>query len=84
MKQAIYEILAMYPEVNIDKLERYMRSDGATPKQSISDKLSKYSPKDVCVLVMRATLPSKPSRTIAIKMYTEACIKLPSIATTIE
>ena len=71
MKQAIYEILAMYPEVNIDKLERYMRSEGATPKQSISDKLSKYSPNDVWVLVIRATLPSRPSRTIAIKMYIE-------------
>ena len=57
-------------------------SAGATPNETMSDKLSYSAPNALCVLVMRATRPSNPSNTIAIKIAMAASSKCPFIACT--
>ena len=52
--------------------------------QKASDRLSKYSPNTVWVLVRRATLPSKPSKTIANNIKIDDSTNSPFIAKTIE
>jgi len=39
-----------------------MTSAGATPNDTMSERLSNCSPNALCVCVMRATRPSMPSR----------------------
>ena len=53
---------------------------GAAPKETMSDKLSICSPNALCVLVRRATRPSSPSRTMAIKIAMAASSNWPFIA----
>jgi hypothetical protein len=50
-----------------------MTSAGAAPNDTISDRLSYWAPNSLCVLVMRAIRPSRPSRTIAMKMAHAEC-----------
>jgi len=56
---------------------------GASPNDTMSDKLSYSLPNSLDVLVSLATRPSSPSRNIAAKMLHAAERKLPSIAATI-
>jgi len=55
---------------------------GAAPKDTMSDRLSICSPKALCVLVMRATRPSRLSSTMAQKMPMADCSNCPFMAMT--
>ena len=61
----------------------YMISAGAAPNDTMSDRLSYCSPNALCVLVIRATRPSRLSSTIATKIAMAATSKRPFIACTI-
>lgn len=52
----------------------YKKTDGATPKETTSAKLSYWAPKSLVVFVILATLPSRPSN------MKEAKIKFAAIA----
>ena len=53
----------------------YSTIAGAIPKEVRSAMLSYSAPNALCVLVSRATRPSRPSSTIAMKIATAACSK---------
>ena len=57
-------------------------SDGAAPNDTMSDSESYSAPKALWVRVSRATRPSRPSSTMAMKIATAACSKSPFIACT--
>ncbi len=59
-----------------------MTSAGATPNDTMSERLSNCSPNALCVCVMRATRPSMPSSTIATKIAIAAISKRTFIACT--
>jgi len=56
----------------------YKKIDGATPKDIASDKLSYWAPNSLVVLVILATLPSKPSKTKDANIRFAAASKWPS------
>ena len=56
---------------------RFWRTAGATPKETMSERLSYCTPKSLWVLVIRATRPSKPSKTMATNMAMAANSKPP-------
>ena len=60
-----------------------MISAGAAPNETMSERLSYCSPNALCVLVRRATLPSRLSSTIATNTAIAATSKRPFIDCTI-
>ena len=65
-----------------DSDHSYITSAGARPNDARSARLSYSAPNSDCVFVIRATRPSSASRTIAIKIATDACSNLPCVAAT--
>ena len=61
----------------------YMTSAGAAPNDTMSARLSNSAPNALCVLVSRATRPSRLSSTAATKIAMAAWSKLRFIACTI-
>ena len=55
------------------------RTAGAIPKETISERLSYCRPKSLDVFVIRATVPSRTSNIIAIKMAMQAASNFPSM-----
>ena len=56
----------------------YKNTDGATPKETTSAKLSYWAPNSLVVFVILATLPSKPSNTKEANIKLAAIVKYPS------
>ena len=65
-----------------DNAQLYATNPGAIPNDTISAIESYSAPNSLCVLVMRATRPSKPSKIIAMKIATAALTKCPFIEET--
>ena len=61
----------------------YITSAGAAPNETMSDRLSYSAPNALCVLVSRATRPSRLSSTMATKMAIAAWSNVRFIACTI-
>jgi hypothetical protein len=63
--------------LSVDSDHAYITSAGAMPKLIRSDKESYCTPNSLCVPVSRATRPSRPSSTAAMKIATAASVKWP-------